>query len=222
VGVAAAVIGLGWALSAAPPPAAAPPPDVPWALTGTTSGPLGDPAPDHAVEHRRFAKAGRGVARVGFSYLSRGDLYTNPGLALEGTWYPLEWLGVDLSGTVFFSHLGQTAADLRRQTGLLPDAQRLKGRVAAGGRFAFAYGKVLIETLDTVLHLDASVHLHLGVMLTERTVNFAGDTGLSLQVVAFRRLLVWVDASWVLGYEDRVRRDLMGGVMGTVGVGLRL
>ncbi|MCB9646056.1 MAG: hypothetical protein H6730_05570 [Deltaproteobacteria bacterium] len=212
------VLAAGRAEAEAPPPA----PEVPWALTGTASQPLSDPAPDHRVEHRRFVKQGRGVVRAGFSYLSRGDLYTNPGVALEGTWYPFEWLGVDLAGTVFFSRLGSTAANLRTQTGLLPDAQRLRGRAAVGGRFAFAYGKLLVEALDTVVHMDANLHLHLGVMITERTANFAGDAGLSVQVMAYERALVWADASWVMGYEDRKEGDFMGGLMGTLGVGWRL
>lgn len=210
------------AVLGAAPATAAPPPPVPWTTTGTVAARPDEP-PAERVERRRFSKANRLLLRAGFSYLSRGDYYANPGVSLEGGWYPFEFLGVDVvSATVFFPSLGSAATALREQTGLLPDSQRLRARITTGGRFSFAYGKALVELLGTVVHFDASLALHGGVMLTEDAVNFVGDTGLGVQVMAYEGLLIWAEASVVFGYEDRVATDLMGGVMGTLGVGWAL
>lgn len=196
------------------------PAPVPWTLTGTQAEAAPPPAPTHTVERRRFTKEGRVLVRSGFSYLSRGDFYTNPGLTLEGAWYPLEYLGVDIvSATLFFSSLGQTATRLREETGLLPDAQRPRARITTGARFSFAYGKLLVERLGTVLHFDASVSLHAGAMVTDETTNFVADAGLQVQVLAFSHLLVWVDGTWMVGNEARANSSVASGLMGTAGVG---
>ena len=199
------------------------PPPVAWEITGTSSTALPVLTPSHRVERRLFQKADHIVVRTGFSYLSRGDFYSNPGLTAEATWYPTEAFGVDLlSATAFFSTLNSTALALRTERGLLPDSQRPLLRLGTGARFAFAYGKLLLEQLDTVVHLDASVNGHLGMLLTDRAPNAMGDVGLTLQAQAFERLLVWVEASWLLSYEARSSTSFASGPMATVGLGLKL
>lgn len=205
----------------APATAVAQPAPVPWEVTGTSSAAVADPPVEYRVERRFFEKSERFVAKAGFSYLSRGDFYENPGISLDLSWYPLEYVAIDfVSATAFFSSLGSTAAALRRDFGILPDSQKPLARVTTGGRFAFAYGKILIEEVGAVIHLDASIGLHLGALVTDEAVNFGGDVGLSFQAAIFSRVLVWLDVSWFGSFENRTSSSFSSGPLGTIGVGL--
>ena len=200
-----------------------PPPPVPWEITGTSTAPVAEPAVAYRVERRFFEKTERFVVKSGFSYLSRGDFYENPGISLDFSWYPLEFVAIDfVSATMFFSQLGSTATSLRETFGILPDSQKPLARITAGGRFAFAYGKVLIEEVGAVVHLDASIGLHLGALVTEDAVNFGGDIGLAFQAAVFSRFLVWLDVSWFGSHEARTSSSFSSGPIGTIGVGLVL
>lgn len=208
------------AAAAAPEEGLAPP----WEITGTSSIAVPpEPSPTHRVDRRTFLKDSRFVLRSGFSYLSRGDYYSNPGVGLDLAYYPAESLGVDIiSANVFFSSLGPTARALRESTGLLPDSQRPYARIATGGRLAFAYGKVLIEELDVVLHLDLSAAAHAGVLITDQTANFGGDFGLAFQAHAHKNLLVWIEGLYVMSYERRTASSFASGPMITLGFGYLL
>jgi hypothetical protein len=198
-----------------------PPAPPPWEITGTSSiTAIVEPAPQHRLEYRRFQKNGRLLARAGFSYLSRGDYYTNPGITVEASYYPAEMVALDVvSATVFFSQLGATADALRRQTGLLPDAQRPRFRLMSGARFAFAYGKLLIEELDAVIHLDANITAHVGGLFTDQTLNAAGDLGLAFQALVADRMVLAVEATYFISYEQRSASSVASGPMGTIALG---
>jgi hypothetical protein len=200
--------------------------------TGTSSiaePPL--PGLAHTVENRLFSKSERFVARAGFSWLARDDLRTNPGVSLDLGWYPSEVLGLELvSLTGFFSELSGTADALRRSTGLLPDSEKPLLRATGGARLSFAYGKLLIEEADTVLHLDASFAAHAGALITERDsetgggvgANFAADLDLALQVAIGARALVFAQGGWMLGYERRTTTSFASGLLLTFGLGVLL
>lgn len=197
-------------------------PPVAWEVTGTSTAPIAGDDPTARLELRLFQKQGRFIVRTGFTYLARADFYTNPGVTLDVAWYPWEFLDFELSGSFFFSQLTGTAEALRKTTGLLPDAQRPIGTAMGGARYAFAYGKLLIESLDTVVHADAGLSLHLGVLITDEAVNFGGDLSLGFQVVAFDRLLVWLEAGWLASYERRSTSRFASGLEASIGVGLLL
>lgn len=181
-----------------------------------------EPKARRTVENRAFRKAGRLHLRLGGTYLAREDFWRSPGLTGEVGYQLLEVLGVDLSSTVYFSTLEAAARDLRVEQGLLPDAQQPILRLALGPRWAFAYGKILLEGTPVVLHLDASLLLRLGAMVTDRGVNFGGDLGLAVQVGFEERWLVWAEvAAWV-GFEDRQSSSVAGGPMASLGVGVQL
>jgi hypothetical protein len=197
---------------------------VPWGLTGTSS--IADPpVPElgHLVEHRAFEKEGRFSARAGVSWLARSDLRSNPGLSLDLGWYAKESLSVEfLSATAFFSELDSTAAALRRSTGLLPDSQKPIARLTTGGRFSFAYGKLLIEDADTVVHLDASAAAHFGVLLTDVAPNACSDLDLAFHVGLGPRLVFWLQGGWFLSYERRTTSEFSSGFLASAGLGLLL
>jgi hypothetical protein len=194
---------------------------VPWAITGTSSV---SEAPilslGHRVEGRMFRKSGRVITRAGFGWLSRGDLRSNPGITADLTWYPIETIGIDLlSSTFFFSTLTATADALRRSTGLLPDSQKPIARLMPGARWAFAYGKLLIEDADAVVHVDAALCGHLGVLVTDRAPNPAVDLGFALQA-GLQHAVVFLEASWLLSYEDRTTSSLASGPQASAGLGI--
>jgi hypothetical protein len=200
------------------------PPDesVPWEVTGTSTAPISGDEPGGRIELRVFQKEGHVIVRAGFNYLARADFYTNPGVSLDVAWYPWEFLDFELSGTGYFSQLTGTAAALRKTTGLVPDSQKPLARAMGGARFAFAYGKLLIEALDTVVHADAGVSLHLGVLITDEAVNFGGDVSLGVQVVALERLLFWVEGGWLASYEKRSSSRFASGLSTSIGIGVLL
>ena len=203
---------------------------MPWDLTGTSStADVPRAAVTHRVDRRLLVKQERIIVRAGASYLSRGDLRTNPGASLDIAWYPLEILAAEISASAYASSLNQTATALRKSTGLLPDSQKPLARVGLGGRVSFAYGKLLVESLDTVVHVDANAFLHAGVMITDEAVNFASDLGLGMHVGFGRgqgdlldRLLVWFEAGWIIGYENRSASKVASGPTATGGIGVIL
>jgi hypothetical protein len=195
---------------------------VPGQVTGTSTVPIDGEEPSTRLELRVFQKEDHVIVRAGFSYLARADFYTNPGVSLDVAWYPWEFLDFELSGTYYFSQLTGTAEALRKTTGLLPDSQKPIARAMGGARFAFAYGKLLIEWLETVIHADAGISLHLGVLITDDAVNFGGDLMLGVQVVAFERLLIFIEGGWLASYEKRSTSSFASGLATTIGIGLLL
>jgi hypothetical protein len=216
-------IGIGIELAALNVARAEPPP-VPWAITGTSS--VSEPAaPEvgHLVEHRAFEKAGRFAARAGVSWLARSDLRSNPGISVDLAWYAKESLSIEfLSATAFFSELDSTAEELRRSTGLLPDSQKPIARVTTGARFSFAYGKLLIEDADTVVHLDASAAAHIGALVTDVAPNASTDLDLAFQVGLGSHLVLWLEGGWLVSYERRTTSDISTGFLASAGFGVLL
>jgi len=189
--------------------------------SSTVTPMLEDGAPIARVENRRFTKDDRVLTRVGFAWWSRDDLRVNPGIAIEGTWYLTEQLGLDLvSATVYFSTLSASADALRRQTGLLPDSQRPLVRAMAGARWSFAYGKVLLESLGVIVHLDVAARAHVGLVITEKAPNPGGDLGLAVQARAGDLVSIWIDGGWLATYESRQSASFASGLSLAVGVGL--
>lgn len=186
-----------------------------------TSTQTPDGTPYARVEARRFAHDGRIFVRAAFAWWTRDDLRVNPGLTLEGTWYLSETLGLDVASvTVFFSQLATAADALRRQTGLLPDSQKPLVRAMVGGRWGFAYSKWLIEDLGVVLHADAAVRIHAGLVITDAAANPGGDLGLTLQLRLGERGLLWVDGGWLASYEVRRGSSVASGLLLHGGLGL--
>lgn len=193
-------------------------------LADTSTGAEGglEPAARQTVQARLFTKAGRLHLRLGGSYLAREDFWISPGLTAELGFHFIEQLGLDLSSTLYFSTLDAAARDLRASQGLLPDAQQPILRVALGPRWSFAYGKLLIEDAGLVVHLDASLLLRLGTMVTDRGVNFGGDVALAVQAQLGERWLVWAELSGWVGYEERESSSVSAGPAGALGVGVQL
>lgn len=203
--------------------AEAEPPAAAFDTTGTSTTTEPPRGVIRRVEHRLFAKSDHLILRTGFSYLSRADFYASPGVTASATWYLDEWLGLDLlSATFFFSERTEAAAAVERETGYVPDSQRPILRATAGARFAFAYGKLLLEALDSVVHLDASAFAHAGVLVTDEAPNLGGDLGLSVQLRAREVVLVFAEIGWLGSYEDRRNTSFASGLLAAFGLGVVL
>lgn len=189
--------------------------------SSSTSGRL-EPEPTATVERRRFSKGGRVLLKVGAAYLAREDFWISPGVAAEGSYHFDETWGLDLSVTAYASTLDAAARQLRVEQGLLPDAQQPILRAVVGPRWAFAYGKVLLEALGTVVHFDAALSARLGVMVTNETVNPGGEINLAVQAWVEPAFLIWGEGGAWVGYEDRNTSVLSGGPRGVLGFGVRL
>lgn len=211
------------ALAASPEPDRGEEPDGGLARTATAAVPVPDPGPVSTVEARRFAKRGRVHLRVGAEYFGREDFWISPGVAFGVGYAPWEWLGFELAGAVYFSTLDAAAEALRRDRGLLPDAEQPHGRVELGARWAFAYGKLLVEPTERlILHFDLGLSLRAGGLVTNRTFNPGGELALSVETGIGDRWLVWAEIGGWLGYEERRSANLHFGPRGGLGVGLRL
>ena len=193
------------------------------ARTATAAAPRPDPGPDATIQRRLFVKRSRLHLRAGATYLAREDFWLSPGVTVDATYHPSEALGVELSSSVYFSVLEAGAASLRRQTGLLPDAEQPILRIAAGPRWSFAYGKIQLEAVEgPILHFDLGASLRLGGLLTDRRFNPGGDLALSAQLGLGRRWLAWIEISGWVSYEDRASGILHFGPAGSLGAGVRL
>ena len=189
--------------------------------TSTTAAGEVDPYPQAMVEVRAFEKTGRYLLRVGVVYWAREDFWISPGLTLEGGYHFDERWAVDLSSSLYLSTLDAAARELREREGVLPDAQQPILRLAVGPRYAFGYGKLLLEDLAVVLHFDVSLAVRAGALMTDQALNPGGELALAVQV-SCGRFLAWFEFGGWLGYEERSAGALVGGPYGAGGVGVRL
>lgn len=196
--------GLLGALLAATPKAPAP-------AAPPTPGAEGEPV---RVERRLLLKKGRVFATGGLGYLSRGDYYTNPGLFASGSWYPVETDGVELKLALFVSWLGPSGTEVFEKTGLVPDAHRPVGLLAAGWRHTLGYGKVLVDPSSSrVVHFDFQAATHLGVTFTDRGVSPSLMAGPGVLMRITPKLHAQLDVPLVLFIEQRSRGILSLGVL---------
>lgn len=192
------------------------------AQTSTQAEGTLEPPPQQRVQRRRFRRGGHVFVRVGAAYLAREDFWISPGVAAEGSYHFDESWALDLSVSAYLSTLDAAARQLRVQQGLLPDTQQPILRAVIGPRWAFAYGKVLIEALGDVVHFDAALAVRLGVLGTNEAVNPGGELALAVQVWVEPMFVVWAEGGAWLGYEERSTEDFAGGPRAALGVGLRL
>jgi hypothetical protein len=194
---------LGALLAAAP---ADPTPAAP-----STPGAEGEPV---RVERRLLLKKGRTFVTGGLGYLSRGDYYTNPGLFASGSWYPVETDGVEVKLALFVSWLGPAGTEVFERTGLVPDAHRPVGLLAAGWRHTLGYGKVLVDpSASKVMHFDVQATGHLGLTFTDRGVSPSVLAGPGVIMRITPRVHAQLDVPLVVSIEQRSRGLLSLGVL---------
>lgn len=197
-------------------------PDGGLARTSTAALPVPDPGPDWTVESRIFEKAGHLHLQVGGDYLAREDFWMSPGIGIGATYYPWETVGLELAGTLYLSTLEASAERLRREFGVLPDAQQPMARLVVGARWAFAYGKLALEPFPgAVVHFDIGAAVRVGGLVTNRNFNPGGEIALFGEAAFGSWFLLWGEVAGWLSYEERVASELHFGPRGGLGVGAR-
>lgn len=142
----------------------------------------------------------------------RGDFYHQIGLGGSVAYYPLEALGLEVTGTGFFSWLNDTAHQLTRETGWIPDTRRRNGHLLLGGRLSFGYGKLQVAEAF-VVHFDPQLVVQLGVTFADED-RFL-PTGLAGFAMLFHfdfGLQVRLDLMAIMDLEERTDRGMVASV----------
>ena len=163
------------------------------------------------VQDRVFAKTDSLMPSVGVGLLDRHDLMLSPGIRLDVTHFFDESVGLDyLHGAAFFTRDTAGARSIRDTTGYVPDRGRPRALLSVGGRYALAYGKLLIEHSTLAVHCSFELSAHLGGLWTSAGLAPAGDIGAALRISLARYLLVMIDYDLVLSVETASGRTAVG------------
>jgi hypothetical protein len=109
---------------------------------------------------------------------------------------------------------------VRVQTGFLPDSRRERATVAAGGRWAFGYGKLLVR--GKVIHFDPELAAHAGVHITDGSTGPLLDVGLGLGAWIGRHVEVRLDLPILFEGEERSSWTFVLGFAPALGFGVLL
>lgn len=138
-------------------------------------------APSAARVQRRFVtKASRVFLDAGPEYFARGDFFVSAGAAIGALAWLDEGFAIDLAGSRYFPFLTQAAEDVKKATGLVPDARAPYWLVRAGIRGAPGYGKLLVG--DGVVHVEPQVFVRGALLLNDGSFAPGLDGGAALVV----------------------------------------
>jgi hypothetical protein len=208
---------------AAPPMVPASPRPAP-ATAAPPSGAIHEPAPhpEAAVRvQQRFALKAKQVQLYGgFEYLSRGDFYNSPGLRVGATYYVLEPLGLEAQLAHDWSSLDAYAAQVKTDTGFLPDSHPPGWRAMVGARYSIGYGKLMVGGVGGVVHFEPQAFIHSGVHDNGGEIGSSSDAGLGFLVFLTPRFFARVDAAVTLDFESRSGTTIgVWGALPSLGVG---
>lgn len=148
------------------------------------------------IQRRYATKVNTLAAHILATAHFRGDFYNQIGFGVALLWYPSEELGIELRGIGYYSWLNDSARQLRRDSGYLPDTRARQASLLAGARVSIGYGKVQIAD-GLVMHFDPQVVARGGI-------TFAEDDRYIPTVLAGLALLLHFD------YGLQAQVDLMG------------
>ncbi len=137
------------------------------------------------VEQRVMSNARTVHLSATGAWLQRFDAWSSPGVGATVTHYIGQTFALDyLSGQYFFTYETEQAAAVRVATGFVSNRERPRALIGIGARYAFAYGKLLLEAPGVVVHFVPEISLHVGGMLTHLALRPAFDAGIGLRVRA--------------------------------------
>ncbi len=166
-----------------------------------------------SVGPREFDNAHTLHIDVGASYLDRADLLASPGLSLTVSHYLNRSFALDyLNANLLFTFEKPEAAEIRRATGYIVAREPPQALVSVGARYAFGYGKLLIEHSGAILHFVPELALHVGLMVNGGSVHPEADVSLALRVKVARYVEVGADVSVIASIEG----DPVAGVWGVM------
>jgi len=169
--------------------------------------------PSATVEQREMENARSVHISVGGVWLSRFDLQSSPGVNLAVTHYLNRSLAIDyVNASYFFTYEQPQAIAIREATGYQSNREWPRLLVGIGGRYAFAYGKMLIEASSTVLHFVPEISAHVGGMITHTALRPAFDLGLGLRIHGGKHFTVALEYVFVGSIEGPGTRFIVGGM----------
>lgn len=172
------------------------------------AGGLGEPAPrplpSVRIQNRYTSKEGRLQMYAGGTYLLRGDFWLSPGLRAGVTYHPIEWLGIELQATRFWSRLDAEAERIRDSTGYIPDSHAPVWLVGAGLRASLGYGKLMLGTGGgRALHFEPQLFAHAGFHLFDGDRGGSGDAGAAFLLYLTPRVFARIDLGATVDVEGR-------------------
>jgi hypothetical protein len=175
-------------------------------------------SPAITVQDRVFTKSDTWSVVGGATILNRSDFYTSPGVAIAVTRYLDEVTALELQASWFFTYEHQAARDIYAATGFVQDHGEPRALAGAGARYAFAYGKMLMEASDTVVHFAPELAAHVGILATRQRLAPAIDVGVGVRVRIARRFVGVLEYRVVVSAEPNV----VVGQQPMLGIGLLL
>jgi hypothetical protein len=179
--------------------------------------------PCATVEERVYDAQRTVQLSAGAVWLSRFDLQASPGVSLTLSHYLSRSFALDyLSGAAFVTFDLPQAAAIKNATGYVSDREAPRALVGIGGRYAFAYGKMLLENTETVVRFVPEIALHIGAMITTQpAVHPAFDASLGLKILLGTRATIGLDYTFV-GSLEGIRPQLIPGGMPRLSFGITL
>jgi hypothetical protein len=172
------------------------------------------------VEDRLFAISDRVMVVASASLLDRNDLLISPGIGVVVTHYLDDTFGVDyLLAQHFWTRERAAARQLREEVGYRPNRDWPSNQLMAGVRYAFGYGKLLMQPGGAVLHFIPELGLHGGVVLADAGAGARGAWQMSLAVrtLVAQHLLALVEIRLLASFE---REGLVVGTQPALGAGV--
>ncbi len=158
-----------------------------------------------ATVQKRFAtKKHHAYAHLSGAAPIRDDFYHSLGAGLDVGYYFSESFGAELRWLWMANWEVDAAADIREETGFIPDARRQNMLLTAGGRYSLGYGKVLVLD-DFVVHFDPQLTGGAGVALAEGRVLPTATVGLSVLTHYARGVQAKLDLQMAFQLENRNR-----------------
>lgn len=158
-----------------------------------------------ATVQKRFAtKKQRAYAHLSGAAPIRDDFYHSLGAGLDVGYYFNESFGAELRWLWMANWEVDAAADIREETGFIPDARRQNMLLTAGGRYSLGYGKVLVLD-DFVVHFDPQLTGGAGIALAEGRVLPTATVGLSVLTHYARGIQAKLDLQMAFQLENRNR-----------------
>lgn len=174
-----------------------------------------DTAAKATVSQRVMDNANTVHLLAGPAWLTRFDLLQSPGLTVQATRYHSRtsaWDIVSLTG--FFTYTPGPTQRVREATGYVPSSRRPRVHLATGMRYAWGYGKLLIENNRTVLHFIPEVAAHAGVLWTDEGVHPAVDASAALRVRLWEGVEVAASLRALVSFEEGLVLGVMPSLLG--------
>ncbi len=177
----------------------------------------GKPRP--TIQHRFATKKHKLYGHLTGTTILRNDFYHTVGTGVDLGYYFTESFGAELRWLLMANWEVDSAAQIRKQTGLVPDARPQNMLLAADARYSMGYGKVFV--FDSFLvHFDPQLIGGAGITLAEGRVLPTATIGVSLLTHYRYGVQAKLDMQVVVQAEHRTRGWVGSvGFMPTLGIG---